>query len=68
MLIVGARAADSRSYATQFALAERRQPDLRPPDVESGDWIAARMSLTVTVLPPAVSALREGRRWLRRCC
>ncbi len=30
-------------------------------DVESGDWIAARMSFMVTVLPPAVSALREGR-------
>ncbi|GAA3293258.1 hypothetical protein GCM10020295_14600 [Streptomyces cinereospinus] len=24
--------------------------------VESGDWIASRMSFTVTVLPPAVSA------------
>ncbi|GGW09588.1 hypothetical protein GCM10018980_21610 [Streptomyces capoamus] len=30
-------------------------------DVASFDWIASRMSFTVTVLPPAVSALREGR-------
>ncbi len=36
--------------------------------VDSGDWIASRMSFTVTVLPPAMSALREGRRWVRRCC
>ncbi len=36
--------------------------------VESGDWIASRMSFTVTVLPPAKCALREGRGWIRRCC
>ncbi|GHH93014.1 hypothetical protein GCM10017779_34710 [Streptomyces capillispiralis] len=29
-------------------------------DVASADWIASRMSFTVTVLPPAMSAPREG--------
>src|SRR3954452_13697455 len=42
--------------------------------VESGDWIASRMSLTVTVMPPANGVLREDAEgyvgaaegWLRR--